>query len=77
MKQAFFQFDVEDVEREIQLREPEGSITLRPYQGEAVGNVFDRWNAGDQATLVCIPTGGGKSVVFSAVMKRWTENENA
>lgn len=62
----------EDVEREIQLREP-GKVTLRPYQREAVDSVFERWDAGDVATLVCIPTGGGKSVVFSEVMRRWEE----
>ena len=63
-----------DVDREIQLREPEVEITLRPYQIEAVNAVFQRWDDGDVATLVSLPTGTGKSVIFSEVMRRWLES---
>ena len=72
MQKAFWEFDAEDVEREIQLREPE-RVKLRPYQEKAVDSAFERWGAGDVATLICIPTGGGKTVVFSEVMRRWEE----
>ena len=44
-------------------------VTLRPYQNEAVACVFSEWEEG-AATLVCLPTGCGKSVVFSEVMRR-------
>lgn len=73
MQRGFWdELDAEDVEREIQLREPE-AVTLRPYQREAVDAVFERWEAGDVATLVCLPTGTGKTVCFSEVMRRWEE----
>lgn len=65
-------FDYCDQEREIQLREPD-AVTLRPYQEEAVASVFSEWEGGSAATLVCMPTGTGKSVVFSEVMRRWSE----
>ena len=43
-------------------------ITLRPYQRESVNGVFREWESGHVSTLVTLPTGCGKSVVFSAVM---------
>lgn len=49
---------------------PAAEVTLRPYQAEAVDKVFDEWDAGTRSTLVCLPTGCGKSVVFSEVMRR-------
>lgn len=45
-------------------------ITLRPYQRDAVDAVFDRWQT-DSSTLVVCPTGTGKSVIFSEVMRRY------
>jgi len=43
-------------------------ITLRPYQKDAVDAIFTDWQNGNVSTLVTLPTGCGKSVVFSAVM---------
>lgn len=71
IQRGLFDFEDVDPEREIQLRAPERAITLRPYQLRAVDASFERWGAGDVATLVCLPTGAGKSVVFSEVMRRW------
>ena len=51
-------------------------ITLRPYQQESVDAVFDAWES-NNSTLVCLPTGCGKSVVFSGVMKRYSEIEGS
>lgn len=65
--------NAEDVEAEIVSR-VESSITLRPYQSEAVERVFDEWDS-VASTLVCLPTGTGKSVVFSGVMRRWADRE--
>jgi hypothetical protein len=45
------------VEQEIQVRQQDTYYTMRPYQEESVRNVFERWEAGDVATLVCLPTG--------------------
>jgi len=44
------------------------AITLRPYQRKAVESVGSHWAGGSVSTLVTLPTGCGKSVVFSAVM---------
>ena len=49
------------------------SVVLRDYQRESVESVFREWGEGQSSTLVCLPTGCGKSVVFSAVIKRWME----
>jgi superfamily II DNA or RNA helicase len=42
---------------------------LRPYQNEATDCVFEEWKEND-STLVVMPTGTGKTVVFSEVIKR-------
>jgi len=46
------------------------SVTLRPYQRESVDACFREWETVN-STLVCLPTGTGKSVVFSEVMRLW------
>ena len=45
-------------------------ITLRPYQTDSVDAAYDCW-ARHRSTLICLPTGTGKSVCFSEVMRRW------
>ena len=50
---------------------PAGAVRLRPYQREAVTATYREWDAGRRSTLVCLPTGGGKSVVFSEVMRQF------
>lgn len=50
---------------------PVNIVQPRPYQSEAVESVFGEWASGQAATLVCMPTGTGKSVVFSEVLRRW------
>lgn len=73
MRVLQFDFDAEDVEQRIAERRPDSGIVPRPYQQLAINNVFERWNAGDTSTLVCLPTGTGKSIVFSEVMRRWAK----
>lgn len=51
----------------------QAKIVLRNYQQDAVNATFDEWESGIKSTLVVLPTGCGKSVVFSAVMKRHKE----
>lgn len=46
---------------------------LRPYQGEAVSAIFERWRAGDRATLLVLATGLGKTIVFSEIVRRGAE----
>ena len=50
----------------------ESDIILRPYQVESVDAIFEEFQS-VTATLCCLPTGCGKSVVFSNVMKRFRE----
>ena len=45
--------------------------TLRPYQSEAKQAILTEWDKGQRKTLFVLPTGCGKTVVFSAV----TENQ--
>ena len=42
-------------------------MNLRPYQQEAVGAVLGEWEGGRAKTLLVLPTGTGKTVVFSKV----------
>lgn len=47
-------------------------IELRDYQSAAVQSLFDWWAAGrtGEDPLVCLPTGGGKTIVFAALIQR-------
>lgn len=45
--------------------------TLRPYQAEAKDAILHEWDIGNRRTLLILPTGAGKTVVFSSV----TENQ--
>ncbi len=42
---------------------------LRPYQKEAVKAIFSEWSEGHQHTLLVLPTGTGKTVVFAKVVE--------
>lgn len=44
------------------------SLTLRPYQEEARQAVHEAWKTLDR-TLIVIPTGGGKTIIFSAIIE--------
>lgn len=41
--------------------------TLRPYQTEAKAAIFDQWKQGNRRTLLVLPTGTGKTIVFAKV----------
>ena len=43
---------------------------LRPYQQEACQAVLDQWQEGNRKTLMVLPTGTGKTVVFSKVAEK-------
>lgn len=43
-------------------------VTLRPYQREAVSAVRQAWLGGQQRPAVVLPTGAGKTVVFSDLL---------
>ena len=42
-------------------------MELRPYQQEAKDAVFDQWASGVNKTLLVLPTGCGKTIVFAKV----------
>ena len=42
-------------------------MELRPYQEEARGAIFEQWDSGVFKTLLVLPTGCGKTIVFAKV----------
>lgn len=42
-------------------------MELRPYQREAKDSIFSQWENGIQKTLLVLPTGCGKTIVFAKV----------
>lgn len=45
-------------------------MELRPYQEQAVESILGEWDSGHQHTLLVLPTGTGKTVVFSKVVEK-------
>jgi ATP-dependent helicase IRC3 len=52
-------------------------IRLRDYQREAIDAVFDAWAEGMKRPAIVLPTGAGKTVVFSALVKRFREERRS
>lgn len=46
-----------------------GGMVLRPYQQEAFEHVFEQWDGGTHKTLVVMPTGTGKTIVFAKIVE--------
>lgn len=46
-------------------------IKLRDYQREAIDAVFGAWSGGMQRPAIVLPTGAGKTVVFSALVREF------
>ena len=49
-------------------------MSLRPYQAEARDAIIREWSAGNQKTLLVLPTGTGKTVVSAKVSKEQINN---
>ena len=49
-------------------------MELRPYQKEARDAILAAWNAGQRKTLLVLPTGCGKTIVFSQVAANQVDN---
>ena len=47
-------------------------MRLRPYQSDCVERIFAELSA-NESTLAVLPTGCGKTVIFSEFCRRWTE----
>lgn len=50
-------------------------MELRPYQQEAVRNVLETWRDGVDRTLLVLPTGCGKTIVFCRVVEEVMRGE--
>ncbi len=51
------------------------TYALRPYQKEAVLEVFHQWRDGSQKTLLVLPTGTGKTIAFANIAKICVEHK--
>ena len=49
-------------------------MELRPYQAEAKQAIFDQWASGAHKTLLVLPTGCGKTIVFAKVAEDCVTN---
>lgn len=49
-------------------------MELRPYQQEAKDAIFDQWTSGVNKTLLVLPTGCGKTIVFAKVTEDCVRN---
>ena len=43
------------------------NMQLRPYQAQAIDSLRNAYRSGSRAPLLCLPTGGGKTVIFTAI----------
>lgn len=51
-------------------------MQLRPYQERAIEAIRNEWNEGHKNTLLVLPTGTGKTIVFSKVVEERVKNGN-
>lgn len=49
-------------------------MALRPYQQAAADAVFEQWQSGVNKTLLVLPTGTGKTVVFASITENCVKN---
>lgn len=57
---------------EVQIAPVPENIIARPYQVEAIEAAFREWKT-VPSTLIVMPTGTGKSVVFAKILQRWLQ----
>jgi superfamily II DNA or RNA helicase len=50
------------------------SYQLRPYQSDLLDRIDKAWFAGSRSILAQLPTGGGKTIVFSTVVHHAIKN---
>ncbi len=51
-----------------------GNMTLRPYQEAAREAVLREWDSGNRKTLLVLPTGCGKTIVFAKITEALVRN---
>lgn len=52
------------------------TMELRPYQEEAKNAIFEQWKKGTRRTLLVLPTGCGKTIVFAKVTEDCVRHGN-
>jgi superfamily II DNA or RNA helicase len=67
------QYLFEDFLPEIKVAPVSSEIIARPYQVEAIDAAFREWKS-VASTLIVMPTGTGKSVVFAKILRQWLEH---
>ena len=60
----------EDFQPEIKVVPVSSDIVARPYQVDAIAAAFREWTS-VSSTLIVMPTGTGKSVVFAKSLRQW------
>lgn len=50
-------------------------LKLRDYQTEAISALFKAWSEGTRRPALVLPTGAGKTVVFSALIERFRDKQ--
>ena len=50
-------------------------IELRPYQQEGLDSIIEAFTDGEEGVFYTLPTGGGKTVVFSALINHYLPHE--
>ena len=51
-------------------------MQLREYQTETISKTADSFRSDNQAPLIVLPTGAGKTVIFSEIAKRAVQKNN-
>ena len=52
------------------------NMQLRPYQAQAIDDLRNAYRSGSRAPLLCLPTGGGKTVIFTAIAQAAAKGHN-
>ena len=58
-----------------QVSEDVKKIELRPYQQEGLDSIIEAFTDGEEGVFYTLPTGGGKTVVFSALINHYLPHE--
>jgi hypothetical protein len=56
---------------------PDVDISLRPFQQEVVAAIIKAWQQGNPGQMICLPTGTGKTIVFSAALRYLAQQKAA
>src|SRR5690606_11145999 len=50
-------------------------MELRPYQTDAISQIREAFSQKKRRVVLCLPTGGGKTVIFSEMVRRAMERD--